>query len=217
MPATNKTAISWSSGKDSVWTLHSLNQIGTDVAGLLTTVTGEEPVTTSHRIPYPLVREQAAMVGLPLRTVSLPDPCPNETYEEQMARATNAMATNGITHLAYGDLHLEDIRAYRESVMSDWEVDPLFPLWGTNTHELASNMVDAGVEATIVCVDPNQLDPAFCGRRWTPSSLPVDIDPLGENGEFHTFCHFGPGFDHEITATVEDTYEDNGLVWARLV
>ncbi len=211
-----RIVVSWSSGKDSAWALHRLRSTGADVAGLLTTVTLDDRVTNSHRVPYPLVRRQAAAVGLPLRTLALPDPCPNDIYEERMARMGNSMASRGVTHLAYGDLHLADIRAYREEMMAVWPLEPLFPIWGEPTDRLATEMVDAGVDATIVCVDPDRVDPTLCGTRWDPGALPTDIDPLGENGEFHTFCHQAPGFTEPVRAEVEETYTHHGLVWARL-
>lgn len=226
--------VSWSSGKDSTWTLHRLRSQGVRVVGLLTTVSDgirspELPiwervpvdqksgeVTTSHRVPYPLVRDQAAALEVPLHKVPLPDPCPNDVYEEKLGRMADSLARRGVTHLAYGDLHLADIREYREQVMADWPLDPLFPIWHEPPAVLAREMIDGGVRATIVAVDPDRVDPELCGATWDPELLPADVDPLGENGEFHTFCHDGPGFAEPVEATVTGTYRDGAYMWGQL-
>src|SRR2546427_319101 len=190
--------LSWSSGKDSAWALHLLR--GRDeyeIVGLLTTFNEVADRVAMHAVRRELVEAQAAAAGLPLWTVGLPWPCPNGVYEERMAALLQWAAGEGITHLAFGDLFLEDIRAYRIRQLAGSGIEPLFPIWTSpeQTPNLAAAMLAAGLRATLTCVDPRRLDPSFAGRTFDNAlltELPAGVDPCGENGEFHTFCHAGP-------------------------
>ncbi|MCL5006286.1 MAG: adenine nucleotide alpha hydrolase [Acidobacteria bacterium] len=193
-----KAWLSWSSGKDSAWSLKVVRQRGElDVQALLTTVNSEYQRVAMHAVRESLLRTQAESVGLPLVTVPIPSPCPNAVYEEAMAQAIQRARNDGITHMIFGDLFLADIRKYREEKLAGSGIQPLFPLWGIDTHELASEMVRAGLRAVLTCVDPRKLDATFAGRVFDAellADLPPDIDPCGENGEFHTFAYAGPMF-----------------------
>ena len=200
-----RVLLAWSSGKDSAWALQVLRgQPDVEVVGLLTTLNGAVDRVAMHAVSRELLQRQAAAVGLPLRTVALPSPCSNEDYERLMAEAMAGAKEEGITHAAFGDLFLEDVRAYRESRMKGTGIDPLFPIWGTPTEtpKLAKRMIESGIRAVIVCVDDKQLDPAFLGRELDEqllADLPASVDPCGERGEFHTFCFDGPAFAAPIT------------------
>jgi uncharacterized protein (TIGR00290 family) len=212
--------LSWSSGKDSAWSLHVLRQDpSNDVRALVTTFNEAAGRVAMHAVRRSLVEAQAEMVGLPLWQVPLPSPCSNGIYEQQM-RAVMAMArAEGFTHVAFGDLFLEDIRRYREERMVGTGLDPLFPLWGIPTDALASTMIGAGLEATLTCVDPKQLGRRFVGRRFDATllaELPPGVDPCGERGEFHSFCHAGPMFARPIDIEVGEVVERDGFVFADL-
>lgn len=215
-----RALLSWSSGKDSAWTLHELRRAGDiEVAGLLTTVTETFDRVAMHGVRHALVEAQAAAAGLPLWPVRLPWPCPNETYEARMAAAVAEARAAGITHIAFGDLHLSDVRAYRERQLDGSGIEPLFPIWGEPTDDLARGMVDAGFAARITCLDPERLPRAFAGRRYDAAllgELPAGIDPCGEYGEFHTFCHGGPIFTAPIDIEVGETVERDGFVFTDL-
>ena len=190
--------LSWSSGKDSAWALHVLRQSrDVEVVGLLTTFNAEFDRVAMHGVRRELVVRQARAVELPLWPVFLPWPCPNDAYEAAMESAITRAKRAGITHIAFGDLFLEDIRAYREEHMTAAAIEPLFPLWGRDTSVLAGDMVSGGVRATVVCVDPAQLDETACGQEFDRAfleALPPTVDPCGERGEFHTFAWDGPAF-----------------------
>jgi len=211
-----RALLSWSSGKDSAWTLHELRRRDeVEVAGLLTTVTETFDRVAMHGVRH----AQAAAAGLPLWPVRLPWPCPNETYEARMAEAVAQARAEGITHIAFGDLHLADVRAYRERQLAGTGIEPLFPIWGEPTDDLARRMIDAGFTARITCLDPGRLPRAFAGRSYDAAlldELPADIDPCGEYGEFHTFCHAGPIFEEAIEVTVGETVERDGFVFTDL-
>lgn len=185
------------------------------VRGLLTTVdaaTAEVPV---HGVPLELVQAQARSLRLPLRVVELPWPCPNHVYEDRLARALADAAADGITRLVFGDLHLDDIRAYREELLADTPLRPLFPLWGRDTATLAREIIDAGVRAVLTCVDP-RTTPATAAGRWFDhdllSELAPSIDPCGENGEFHTFVVDGPGFERPVEIVRDRARPHDGYV-----
>jgi uncharacterized protein (TIGR00290 family) len=166
-----------------------------EVVGLLTTVDGSCGRVGAHCVPLTWIEEQARAVGLPLISVPLPRPCPNDTYRTQVGAALQR--DREVTHVVFGDLFLEDIRAWREQWLAGLGLSPLFPLWGMETRALASSMMHAGVRARIVCVDPKRLDEALVGREWDEEllrALPPEIDPCGERGEFHTFVYAGPFF-----------------------
>lgn len=197
-----RVLLAWSSGKDCAWALHILRQqVGTEVAALLTTFNEAEQAASMHSVPLPLVEQQAHAAGLPLWPVALPWPCPNDTYESRMAEVCNRARQSGITAVAFGDLFLEDVRAYRERMSQSTNLQPLFPLWGLDTHVLARTMIASGQQAILTCVDSTRLPASFCGRPFDDhflDDLPAGIDPCGENGEFHTFVHRSPTFRHPI-------------------
>ena len=213
-----KVVVSWSSGKDSAWTLHRLReQNDVEVIGLLTTITKDFGRVSMHAVRETLLEAQAAAAGLPLFRVPIPSPCPNEVYEEAMARAVDEIVAHGAEQMAFGDLFLEDIRRYREDKLAPTAIDPIFPIWGLDTADLARAMIDGGVRATITCVDPKQIDAKFAGRAFDLGlldDLPADADPCGENGEFHSFVHAGPMFSAPIAVEVGETLERDGFVFA---
>jgi uncharacterized protein (TIGR00290 family) len=216
-----KAWLAWSSGKDSAWALHTVRQErGFDVVALLTTVNRTYHRVAMHAVRESLLEIQAAAAGLPLVKVPIPSPCPNEVYEQAMSDAMARARAEGIEHVIFGDLFLEDIRAYREKQLASCGMTPVFPLWGRNTQELAEDMVTWGLSAFLTCVDPRQLDRGFAGRRFDQdllAALPKDVDPCGENGEFHTFANAGPMFRTEIPVTVGDIVERDGFVFADLL
>jgi len=199
-----KILLSWSTGKDSAWALHCLRKSGDgEIAGLMTTTTGEadQGRVTIHGIGLAILQTQARAAGLDIRQVHLPDPCPNSAYEAAMEDFVTTARADGITHIAFGDLFLEDVRRYREDKLAGTGLEPIFPLWGRDTADLAREMIAGGLRARIVSVDTNQLDATFLGRDFDDallSDLPASCDPCGENGEFHSFCHAGPMFGHAI-------------------
>lgn len=210
--------ISWSSGKDSGWMLHVLRQEGlTEGAALLTTINEAADRVAMHGVRRALLEAQAAAAGLPLRTIFLPHPCPNDVYEARMRAAVDRAVADGFTQVAFGDLFLEDVRTYRERSLSGTGLTPMFPLWGRNTAALATEMIDAGIKATLTCVDPRVLDRRFAGRRFDAAllaELPPGVDPCGERGEFHTVVTAGPMFDREIAVTPGSVVERDGFVVA---
>jgi uncharacterized protein (TIGR00290 family) len=197
-----KILLSWSSGKDSAWALHLLNrQHPGAVAALLTTINEAAGRVAMHAVRRELLEAQAAAAGLPLRTVLIPSPCPNEVYEERMGAAVAAALRDGFTHVAFGDLFLEDIRRYREERLAGTGLEPLFPVWGIPTMELAEQMIDGGLRARLTCVDTRKLQPSFAGREFDRAllqDLPPEIDPCGENGEFHSCVYAGPMFSRTL-------------------
>jgi uncharacterized protein (TIGR00290 family) len=210
--------LSWSSGKDSTMALAALREDpAVEVVGLLTTVNEDADRVAMHAVRRALLTAQAAALGLPLHVVPIPQACRNETYEERMAAAVDAARADGVTRMAFGDLFLVDVRAYREQMLAPTGIEPLFPLWGRDTTALAGEMLDRGVRATLTCVDPRQLDSAFAGREYDGrllAELPQGIDPCGENGEFHTFVRDGPGFRHPLAVRTGEVVERDGFVFA---
>lgn len=216
-----KILMSWSSGKDSAWALHLLNQSypGT-VAALLTTMNEAVNRVAMHAVRHDVLQAQAAAAGLPLRMVLIPHPCPNEIYEQQMRVAVEAAVREGFTHVAFGDLFLEDVRRYREERLAGTGLQPLFPVWGIPTRVLAEQMIDGGLRARLSCVDTRKLDPGFAGREFDRQllrDLPPDIDPCGENGEFHTCVYAGPMFRHPLSLEPGETVTREPFVWSDLV
>ncbi len=209
--------LSWSSGKDSAWALHTLRQMtDVEVVGLLTSVTDPFDRVSMHSVRRELLEAQADALRLPLHVVSIPSPCPNATYEALMAEAVSVARSRRVTGMAFGDLFLRDVRDYRERMLADTGLHPLFPLWGRPTLQLAREMIHAGLRATITCVDPSQVDPAIVGRPFDDqllSDLPPRVDPCAENGEFHTFAHGGPMFDAPIPVETGDVVARDGFVF----
>jgi uncharacterized protein (TIGR00290 family) len=216
-----KVLLSWSSGKDSAWALHVLrNDLRVDVAALLTTFNDAADRAAMHAVRRELVEAQAAAAGLPLWRIPLPAPCPNDIYEARMRDAVRRARDEGFTHVAFGDLFLEDVRRYREDKLAGSGLAPMFPLWGRPTPGLAREMLAGGLSAVITCVDPRQLDPRFAGRRFDAAlldDLPATVDPCGERGEFHTFCCAGPMFGRSIDVEAGIVVERDGFVFADLV
>lgn len=217
-----KILVSWSSGKDSAWVLHVLRRTHPGaVCGLLTTVNEAVDRVAMHAVRRELLDAQAAAAGLPLHVVALPWPCTNDEYERRMGAAVSEFAREGVTHLAFGDLFLEEIRRYREERLAGSGLAPLFPLWkAAPTAELARAMIAAGLEARLTCVDPRRLDRRFAGRafdRALLADLPPDVDPCGENGEFHSFACAGPMFSHRIPVRVGGIVDREGFVFADLI
>jgi uncharacterized protein (TIGR00290 family) len=216
-----KILLSWSSGKDSAWALHLLNQSHPGaVAGLLTTINEEVDRVAMHAVRRDVLQAQADAAGLPLRVVLIPHPCPNEIYEQQMGAAVEAAVAEGFTHAAFGDLFLEDIRRYREERLAGTGLQPLFPVWGIPTDQLAGEMIAAGLRARLSCVDTRKLPPSFAGREFDAAllrELPPGVDPCGENGEFHTCVYAGPMFSHPIPLQPGDVVTREPFVWRDLV
>ncbi|HXF50759.1 MAG TPA: ATP-binding protein [Dehalococcoidia bacterium] len=221
MSSRRPVLLSWSSGKDSAWTLHVLRQDpGVEVVGLLTTVTEAFDRVSMHGVRRDLLEAQAAAAGLPLWAVPIPYPCPNEIYEARMADAMARARREGVTAIAFGDLFLEDVRRYREERLRPLGVEPIFPLWGEPTPRLARAMLDAGVRAIVTCVDPRQAPASLAGRPWDAAllaSLPGAADPCGERGEFHTFVWDGPMFVAPVPVAVGEVVERDGFVFADLL
>ena len=216
-----KTLISWSSGKDSAWMVHVLRQsTGYKPAALLTTVNESVDRVAMHAVRSELVRAQADMLGLPLWTVPIPHRCPNEVYEQAMARAVQRAVAEGFTHVAFGDLFLEDIRAYREEKLAGSGLTPVFPLFGSDTRQLAHDMIAGGLGARITCVNPAVIDKQFAGREFDAAlldELPPSVDPCGERGEFHSFAYRGPMFTRPIPIESGGVVERDGFVFADLL
>lgn len=216
-----RALLAWSSGKDSAWTLHVLRERGdVEVVGLLTTVNEAVDRVAMHAVRRALLDAQARAAGLPLRSVPIPSPCPNLEYERRMAAAVARARADGVTAIAFGDLFLDDVRAYRIRTLAGTGVEPLFPLWGRPTDRLARDMLAGGLAATLTCVDPAQLDPRFVGRRFDAAlldELPATVDPCGERGEFHTFCHAGPMFAAPIAVRVGEVVARDGFHFADLL
>jgi uncharacterized protein (TIGR00290 family) len=215
-----KALLSWSSGKDSAWCLHVLRQQNeVEVVGLVTTFNEAANRVAMHAVRRELVEAQARAAGLPLWPVPLPWPCSNEEYESRMQRLIGQACVQGITHFAFGDLFLEEIRAYRERQLAGTGLTPLFPLWGApaDTPALALAMLAAGVQAVLTCVDPGQLDGSYVGREFDAKLLTEfssRVDPCGEHGEFHTFCHAGPMFSKPIPVRVGEAGMRDGFCFA---
>ena len=210
--------LSWSSGKDSAWSLHVLRQRGEyEVVGLLTTFNEEAGRVAMHAVRRELVERQAAAAGLPLWAVPLPWPCSNAEYEELMAGACAKAVAAGIEGVAFGDLFLEDVRVYREKQMKGKGLEPIFPVWGMPTQELAREMIAAGVRAKLTCVDTEKLDRRFVGREFDEvllGDLPEAVDACGERGEFHSFVYAGPMLNGALAVKVGETVVRERFVFA---
>jgi len=213
--------LSWSSGKDSAWALHLLrSQADVEIAGLLTTFNEAFDRVAMHGVRRDLVERQAAAVGIPLWAVPLPWPCSNEEYERRMAEACAKALAGGIEGIAFGDLFLEDVRAYRERQLTGTGLAPLFPLWGLPTRNLAEEMIACGLEAKLTCVDTQKLDASFAGREFDDkllSDLPESVDPCGERGEFHSFVYAGPMLKSAVSIAVGETVLRDQFAFADLI
>jgi uncharacterized protein (TIGR00290 family) len=217
----HKTLVSWSSGKDSAWLVHTLRTSMPDyqVSALLTTINADANRVAMHAVRTEVLEAQARALGLPLWTVPIPSPCPNEVYEQAMSVAVDRAVADGFTHVAFGDLFLQDIRRYREEKLAGTGLTPIFPLFDANTPELARTMVAAGLRARITCLNPKRLDRSFAGREFDAqllADLPADVDPCAERGEFHTCAYAGPMFAEPLALDTGVTVERDGFVFTDL-
>jgi uncharacterized protein (TIGR00290 family) len=213
--------VSWSSGKDSAWMVHVLRQRpDVELAGMLTTVNEVYQRVAMHAVRVELLQAQADSLGMPLWQIPIPSPCPNDVYERAMAESVGQAVADGFTHVAFGDLFLEDIRRYREERLAGSGLTPLFPLFGLDTTVLARTMVASGLRARLTCVNPTVIDARFAGREFDASlldELPASIDPCGERGEFHTFAYDGPMFARPIRVESGEVVLRDGFVFQDLV
>jgi len=215
-----RVLLSWSSGKDSAWALHILRQTAdVEVVGLLTTFNKSVDRVAMHAVRRELVEAQAAAAGLELWPVFLPYPCSNAEYEQLMSEAIVRARVGRISHVAFGDLFLEDVRDYRIRQMTGTGIDPLFPLWSSasETPQLARQMIAGGIKSVLTCVDPRQLPESFAGRQYDDqllAELPASVDPCGERGEFHSFCYAGPMFASPIDVEVGESVTRDGFCFA---
>jgi uncharacterized protein (TIGR00290 family) len=215
-----KVLLSWSSGKDSAWTLHVLRRDGHDVAGLLTSINAEAGRVSMHGVREAILRAQADAAGLPLATIPLPWPCTNEIYEQRLRAAVDRAVAGGFTHVAFGDLFLEDVRKYREDRLAGTGLTPLFPLWGVPTPQLAREMIAGGVRARISTLDPRVMPRDLIGAEFDESllaRLPAGVDPCAERGEFHTCVTAGPMFAHPLDVVTGEVVERDGFVYGDLL
>ena len=216
-----KTLVSWSSGKDSAWTVHVLRQRGgVELGGLLTTINEAAQRVAMHAVRVDVLQAQADALGLPLWQIPIPSPCPNEVYERVMAAAVQRAVAEGFTQIAFGDLFLEDVRRYREERLAGTGLTPLFPLFGADTPALAREMIAAGVRARITCLNPKILDRSFAGREFDAAllaDLPPGVDPCAERGEFHTCAYDGPMFSRPVPIETGVTVERDGFVFTDVV
>jgi len=216
-----KILLSWSSGKDSAWSLHVLRQHGeVEVVGLLTTINTNFRRVAMHGTRHALLKVQADAAGLPLWEVPLPWPSSNGVYEQAMSAACALAVQQGISAIAFGDLFLEDVRRYREDRLRGTGLEPVFPLWGRNTRELICEMIDGGLRARIVCADPSKFPRNFAGRdldHGLVQSFPETVDPCGENGEFHTFAYAGPMFREPIPIESGESVTRDGFLFSDLL
>ena len=216
-----KALLSWSSGKDSAWSLLVLRKRrAVEIVGLLTTVNEVYSRVAMHAVRVELLEAQAEAVGLPLWKIPIPSPCSNREYEAAMLAAIERAKSEGVNTFAFGDLFLEDIRRYREESLGGTGVSPIFPIWALPTKELAQEMIASGLRARITCVDPKQLPGSFAGREFDMhfiADLPSTVDPCGERGEFHTFAYDGPMFQHPVPVQSGEIIERDGFVFADLL
>jgi uncharacterized protein (TIGR00290 family) len=218
-----KTLVSWSSGKDSAWMVHVLRrQPDVHMAALLTTINESAQRVAMHAVRVDVLQAQADALGLPLWRIPIPSPCPNEVYERAMAEAVARAVAEGFTHVAFGDLFLDDVRRYREERLAGTGLTPIFPLFDSTpgyTTRLASEMVASGLRARITCVNPKVIDAKFAGREFDAAllaELPASVDPCGERGEFHTCSYDGPMFNHPVPIETGITVERDGYVFTDL-
>ena len=215
-----KAILSWSSGKDSALALHrTLAAKEFEVVCLLTTISDAFHRVSMHGVREELLELQAESLGIQLQKMMIPYPCPNAVYEEKMSEMLSFWKKKGVTHVIFGDLFLEDIRKYREEKITQIDLTPVFPVWGKDTANLAREMLGIGFRAVICCVDPRKLDAQFAGREFDSSlvrDLPANVDPCGENGEFHTFVYDGPIFKKPIPVQVGERVMRDGFQFVDL-
>jgi len=214
---TAQAIISWSSGKDAAYALHEVRRHGEyEIVAALTTLSIPYQRVSMHAVRDLLLDRQMSAVGLPCRKIYIPAPCPNEVYEREMAAALAEFRERGVDCVVFGDLFLESVRAYREERLAEVGMRGVFPLWGRPTRELAEEMITAGMRATITCIDPRKLPESYAGRSYDAGfvdDLPPDVDPCGENGEFHTLATAGPMFRDPIATSVGEVVRRDGFVF----
>jgi uncharacterized protein (TIGR00290 family) len=217
-PRPPKAFVSWSSGKDSAFALYEAQRCGlAEVVGVLTTLSEAYGRVAMHGVRESVLDRQIAALGLPALKVMLPNPCSDAVYQERMAQTFARIQEQGVRHLVFGDLFLEDIRAYREKQLAASGMTGIFPLWRRDTAVLARTMIGSGVVAHLVCVDPRRLGREFAGRQFDArllDELPAHVDPCGENGEFHTLISAGPMFTTPIAVTIGAVVERDGFAFA---
>ncbi|MCJ8164652.1 diphthine--ammonia ligase [Pontibacter sp. E15-1] len=203
------SVFNWSGGKDSALCLHHVLQTDTySVQKLLTTLSGETQRVSMHGVRQELLQQQALQIGLPLQQVFLPENASMEAYNALMAQTMRAQRQQGITHAIFGDINLEDLRQYREAQLAEVGMQAVFPLWNRPTGELVLEFLDLGFRAVVVCVNERVLDASFAGRPFDADflhDLPANVDPAGENGEFHTFVFDGPIFREPVRYTLGES------------
>jgi uncharacterized protein (TIGR00290 family) len=216
-----RALISWSSGKDCAFALHHARQSGAfEIVGALTTVTETFHRVSIHGVRDEILRAQLDAAGLSPLIVPIPYPCPNEIYEARMGEAIVQAKRDGITHIIFGDLFLEDVRAYRVEKLKDTGITPVFPLWRKPTAQLARDMIASGMKAHLVTVDLARLPASFAGRKFDEAllaDLPDGIDPCGENGEFHTCVVDGPMFRHPLRVAAGEQVVRDGFAYRDLL
>ncbi len=216
-----RTLLSWSSGKDSAWSLHLLRATGAyEIVGLLTTFNGAADRVAMHGVRRSLVMAQAEATGLPLWDVDLPWPCSNDDYECAMRAVCQRALQVGVECIGFGDLFLTEIREYREKQLRGTGLQSVFPVWGIPTDALARDMIAAGLRAKLTCVDGNQIPLDLAGRDFDEQlliDLPAGADPCGENGEFHSFVYAGPMFRNEVQVKSGDIVLRDQFAYADLV
>lgn len=215
-----KTLLAWSSGKDSAWTLHVLRTRGVAVSALLTTLNDAAGRVAMHGVRRALLEAQAEAAGVPVWQIPLPWPCTNDDYESRMAGACRRAVAEGFDTIAFGDLFLRDVRAYREKQLAGSGLQPVFPLWEIPTASLAREMIGGGLRARLSCIDSQALEPRFAGREFDSAllaDLPPSADPCGENGEFHTFAYAGPMFRAPIPVETGEIRTVERFVYADLL
>ena len=215
-----KVLLAWSSGKDSAWTLYALKQQNIEVSALLTTLNEAADRVAMHGVRRTLLELQAEAIGLPVWQIPLPWPCTNDEYEARMANACRRAVDDGFGTIAFGDLYLQDVRAYRERQLAGSGLTPVFPLWELPTSALARDMIDGGLRARLSCIDSRVLDPAFAGREFDHAllaDLPPAADPCGENGEFHSFVYDGPMFRRPIPIGTGEVRNVEGFIYTDLL
>jgi len=216
-----RALIAWSSGKDSAWALHRVRTEGEyEIVGALTTVAEHTDRVSMHGVREELLRAQLEASRLPATVVRIPSPCPNDVYEARMSAAMEQAKAARVTHVVFGDLFLEDIRAYREAQLARAGITALFPLWRLPTDLLARDMINSGLKAKLVSVDLVKLPMEFAGRDFDGEllgALPAGVDPCGENGEFHTFACAGPMFESEIPVRSGETVARDGFAYSDLL
>lgn len=221
MTARPKALISWSSGKDSAFSLYEVRCAGEfDVVGALTTVSENFGRVSIHGVREEVLRAQLAAANLPATIVPIPFPCPNEIYEARMGEAVAKARAAGVTHMIFGDLFLEDIRRYREEKLRGTGITPVFPLWLRPTSQLACDMIASRLQTFIATVDMNKMPASFAGRRYDAqllADLPEGVDPCGENGEFHTCVVGGPMFSRPLPVVTGEHVERDGYAYCDLL